>query len=133
MANLGLDVLLVSQFTLYGTLNKKHQPDYKLAMEPSVARELYNELVASVRTSHKSGDVREGVFGANMDVALVNDGPVTLVIDSPATNAVPSILPDSRAASELEVYAAPPAPPIAPLPSPDSDQKPGGGGPANVK
>ena len=51
-------------------------------MEPGRARELYNQLVHTVSTSHKNGKVCEGVFGAMMDVALINDGPVTIVLDS---------------------------------------------------
>jgi D-aminoacyl-tRNA deacylase len=80
VSNLDLDVLLVSQFTLYGTLNKKHQPDYKNAMSPNPARELFDSLVESMKQKHKK--VQCGEFGAKMDVALNNDGPVTLVIDS---------------------------------------------------
>lgn len=78
------DVLLVSQFTLYGRLTKKHQPDYQDAMKAVPAAALYEEFVNLVRTQHTTGSVQDGVFGAMMDVALVNDGPVTLVIESPA-------------------------------------------------
>jgi D-tyrosyl-tRNA(Tyr) deacylase len=78
----GFEVLLVSQFTLYGTLSKKNQPDYKRAMKAQAAQELYSEFVSMVETSYQVDKVKNGVFGAMMDVALVNDGPVTLIIDS---------------------------------------------------
>eukprot|EP00592_Proboscia_alata_P008612 CAMPEP_0194354822 /NCGR_PEP_ID=MMETSP0174-20130528/2845_1 /TAXON_ID=216777 /ORGANISM="Proboscia alata, Strain PI-D3" /LENGTH=172 /DNA_ID=CAMNT_0039123857 /DNA_START=173 /DNA_END=691 /DNA_ORIENTATION=+ len=76
-------ILLVSQFTLYGTLNnKKNQPDYKQAMKSVPAEELYNHFLNLVRSNYESDKVHNGKFGAMMDVALVNDGPVTLVIES---------------------------------------------------
>lgn len=75
--------LLVSQFTLYGTLSKKNQPDYKLAMKATAAEQLYSQFVEMVRTEYPADNmIRDGVFGAMMDVALVNDGPVTIIIES---------------------------------------------------
>lgn len=76
------EVLLVSQFTLYGTLSKKFQPDYKLAMKADPASALWGQFVAMVKAAYQEQKVFEGVFGAMMDVELVNDGPVTLVIES---------------------------------------------------
>jgi len=79
------EVLLVSQFTLYGDVtNKKHVPDYKLSMKSDPALEAYGAFKSAVAA--ELGDeskVKDGVFGAKMDVELVNDGPVTLVVDSP--------------------------------------------------
>ena len=78
-----LEVLCVSQFTLYGTVNsKKHQPDYKLAMKSIPAEIKYNEFLSMLRVAYEDEKIKDGKFGAMMDVALVNDGPVTLVIDS---------------------------------------------------
>jgi D-aminoacyl-tRNA deacylase len=74
--------LLVSQFTLYGTLSKKNQPDYKLAMKAAPAEKLYQQFVEMVRNEYQEDKVHDGVFGAMMDVALVNDGPVTIIIES---------------------------------------------------
>ena len=79
----GYDVLLVSQFTLYGRLTKKNQPDYQDSMKSVPAAALYAEFVELVRKSHTTGQVCDGIFGAMMDVSLVNDGPVTIMIDSP--------------------------------------------------
>lgn len=80
----GYQILCVSQFTLYGTLtNKKWQPDYKLAMKSEPAQTLYEEFLNKLRQDYEAdGKVYDGKFGAMMDVALVNDGPVTIVIDS---------------------------------------------------
>ena len=79
----GYQVLCVSQFTLYGTLsNKKWQPDYKLAMKSIPAEELYSKLLEKLRQDYESDKIFDGKFGAMMDVGLVNDGPVTIVIES---------------------------------------------------
>ena len=76
------EVLCVSQFTLYGTLSKKNQPDYKLAMKAAQAESMYNRFLEMLRSQYQSDKVLDGVFGALMDVGLVNDGPVTLLIES---------------------------------------------------
>jgi D-aminoacyl-tRNA deacylase len=76
------EVLLVSQFTLYGTLTKKFQPDYKRAMKAIPAQTLYQQFLDMVRKDYVAEKVQDGVFGAMMDVALVNDGPVTIMIES---------------------------------------------------
>jgi D-tyrosyl-tRNA(Tyr) deacylase len=78
----GLEVLCVSQFTLYGTLSKKHQPDYKLSMKSVPAREMYQNFLDMLKSNYEADKIKDGVFGAMMDVALVNDGPVTIVIES---------------------------------------------------
>jgi D-aminoacyl-tRNA deacylase len=78
-----LELLLVSQFTLYGKLSKKNQPDYKYAMKNIPAEALYMQFLAMVREQYGEADkVKDGVFGEMMDVALVNDGPVTILIES---------------------------------------------------
>ena len=78
----GYEVLCVSQFTLYGTLTKKNQPDYKRAMKSIPAQELYNKFLEDLRTNYEPDKIFDGVFGAMMDVELINDGPVTIVIES---------------------------------------------------
>jgi D-tyrosyl-tRNA(Tyr) deacylase len=73
-------VLLVSQFTLYGDCRKGRRPSFDAAAPPQVARALYEYLVTRVR---EQGLVTEtGVFQADMAVELVNDGPVTLLMES---------------------------------------------------
>ena len=79
---LDYEILCVSQFTLYGTLSKKYQPDYKLAMKSESARSMYTQFLELLREGYEENKILDGEFGKMMDVMLVNDGPVTLVIDS---------------------------------------------------
>lgn len=58
------ECLCVSQFTLYGTLSKKHQPDYKLAMKSAQAEQLYQEFIDLLQREYLPGKIRNGVFGA---------------------------------------------------------------------
>ncbi|XLR46208.1 hypothetical protein HN51_030297 [Arachis hypogaea] len=74
-------VLLVSQFTLYGFL-KGNKPDFHVAMPPQKANPFYASLVDRFRNTYNSDAIRDGVFGAMMKVNLVNDGPVTMQLDS---------------------------------------------------
>jgi D-aminoacyl-tRNA deacylase len=76
------EVLCVSQFTLYGKLSKKNQPDYKYAMKSLPASEMYSKFLEMLRENYQDDKIRDGRFGAMMDVELINDGPVTLVIES---------------------------------------------------
>ncbi|EER03404.1 D-Tyr-tRNatyr deacylase, putative [Perkinsus marinus ATCC 50983] len=79
-------LLVISQFTLFGLLRKGNKPDYRLAMGPNDAEPMYDEFVRRCRAEYgdSKGDtaVQTGIFGANMDVSLNNDGPVTLVVDT---------------------------------------------------
>ena len=78
------EVLLVSQFTLYGDVsNKKHCPDFKDSMKSADgAEETYDQFRSLVEGEMGAGRVSDGVFGAMMDVSLVNDGPTTIVVES---------------------------------------------------
>lgn len=79
--DLGGGVLLVSQFTLYGDTRKGRRPAFVDALEPVAAEALYERAVAAVRAAGVT-QVATGVFRADMQVELVNDGPVTILIDS---------------------------------------------------
>ena len=68
------EILCVSQFTLYGDTRKGNRPSYVLAARPEIAEPLYD------RVCERLG-AQKGVFGAHMDVSLVNDGPVTLLLE----------------------------------------------------
>jgi D-aminoacyl-tRNA deacylase len=74
-------VLLVSQFTLYGDARKGRRPAFVGALEPRRARELFDRAIEDVRAAGVS-QVASGVFAADMQVELVNDGPVTILLDS---------------------------------------------------
>jgi D-tyrosyl-tRNA(Tyr) deacylase len=74
------ELLLVSQFTLYGDCSKGRRPSFSNAIEVDLARNLFEMFVAKAR--EKVPKIETGVFQAHMDVTLTNDGPVTLVIDS---------------------------------------------------
>jgi len=75
----GGELLVVSQFTLYGDVRKGLRPSFVDAAEPAEAERLYNRFVDILREG--TIPVATGSFGAMMDVELVNDGPVTLIID----------------------------------------------------
>ena len=81
-ASLRLPLLVVSQFTLHADCRKRGKPDFKRAAPASDARALYDALLATLRAAHGHDNVAAGVFQAMMAVSLVNDGPVTVMIDS---------------------------------------------------
>lgn len=83
VADTGGGLLLVSQFTLYGDVRKGTRPSFISAAKPEKGRQLYDAFVAAVRRLHK-GPVATGMFGAMMQVELINDGPVTLVMEKEA-------------------------------------------------
>ncbi len=74
------DLLVVSQFTLYGDARKGRRPSFVQAADPETARSLYERFVEELR-SRCLGLVETGQFGADMEVDLINDGPVTLVLE----------------------------------------------------
>jgi D-tyrosyl-tRNA(Tyr) deacylase len=80
VAQVGGAILLVSQFTLHGDVRRGKRPAFTGAMAPIEAQRMVAEAARQWRT--RGLDVQEGVFGADMQVALVNDGPVTILIDS---------------------------------------------------
>ena len=75
----GGGVLIVSQFTLYGDCRKGRRPSYTESAPADVAIQLYRRFVEVVSSYYP--EVKEGIFGAKMKVSLINDGPVTLIID----------------------------------------------------
>ncbi len=74
------DILLVSQFTLYGDARRGRRPSYSSAMSPENAKSFFDQFVASVRDQYPG--VQSGIFGAHMEISLVNSGPVTILLDS---------------------------------------------------
>lgn len=74
------ELLIVSQFTLYGDCRKGRRPGFSSAAPPELAERLYEELTAACRAEGVT--VATGIFAAEMQVELVNDGPVTMLLDS---------------------------------------------------
>ena len=78
--DVGAEILLVSQFTLCANIKKGNRPSFIPAMAPELAAEMVQRLASAL--AERGLTVRTGVFGAMMEVELVNDGPVTIVLDS---------------------------------------------------
>tara|TARA_Y100000589_G_scaffold156122_1_gene148670 strand:+ start:10730 stop:11167 length:438 start_codon:yes stop_codon:yes gene_type:complete len=79
--DLNLELLIVSQFTLFGNIKKGNKPSWSRASNPILARKLYNQFI-NMAKSKKIVQIKTGVFGKDMTVKLVNDGPFTLIIDT---------------------------------------------------
>lgn len=77
----GGEILLISQFTLHASTKKGNRPSYIKASKPDVAIPLYEKMIAQL-TADLGKTIATGIFGADMKVELLNDGPVTIVVDS---------------------------------------------------
>ena len=77
---IGGQILLVSQFTLYGDVRKGNRPSFMQAMAPDQSEPFYGQFVLSLK--EKFPRVQTGVFGADMKVSLINNGPITILLDS---------------------------------------------------
>ena len=75
------NVLLISQFTLYASTKKGNRPSFTKAAQPNIAIPLYKEFIHKLETILRK-TIETGEFGAQMEVSLINDGPVTLTIDT---------------------------------------------------
>jgi len=73
------EILAVSQFTLYGDTKKGRRPSFSKAASPQEAKPLFDAFITALKT--KGAPVKTGVFGARMEVELVNDGPVTFILE----------------------------------------------------
>ncbi|NNV56182.1 D-aminoacyl-tRNA deacylase [Limnovirga soli] len=77
----GGDILLISQFTLHAATKKGNRPSYIKASKPDIAIPLYEQLIVQLQQD-LGKPISTGIFGADMKVSLLNDGPVTIVIDT---------------------------------------------------
>ncbi len=80
VTDIGGGILLVSQFTLFGNVKKGTRPSFIEAARPEIAEPLYNDMIGYFK-KRSDLQIESGVFGAMMDVELVNDGPVTILIE----------------------------------------------------
>ena len=80
LADVGGSLLLVSQFTLYADCKKGNRPSFTRAGKPQMAEEMYNYIIEQCKKEVKN--VQVGIFGADMKVQLLNDGPFTIILDS---------------------------------------------------
>lgn len=80
VSDIGGEILVVSQFTLYGDSRKGKRPSFSTSMPPSEARIFYDSFIKKFSESY--GSIKYGIFGADMAVSLVNCGPVTIILDS---------------------------------------------------
>lgn len=78
----GYSILAISQFTLYASTKKGNRPSYLRASKPNISKPMYHQFLESLQEAIQPAKVKSGVFGADMKIALINDGPVTIIIDS---------------------------------------------------
>lgn len=81
VTDLSGEILVISQFTLHAKTKKGNRPSYIKAAKPDIAVPLYEKFI-SILSEDADTEVQTGEFGANMQVSLINDGPVTIIIDS---------------------------------------------------
>lgn len=81
LLDINADLIIVSQFTLYASTKKGNRPSYMKAAKPNVAIPLYENFISKLEKEF-SKNVQTGKFGADMKVELLNDGPITIIIDS---------------------------------------------------
>ncbi|ARS41495.1 D-tyrosyl-tRNA(Tyr) deacylase [Sphingobacteriaceae bacterium GW460-11-11-14-LB5] len=81
LADVGGDILLISQFTLFASTKKGNRPGFTRAARPDIAIPLYEKMIEKL-SGLLDKKVKTGIFGADMKIALLNDGPVTILIDT---------------------------------------------------
>ena len=82
IASINGEFLIVSQFTLYGDARKGRRPSFIEAEKGEKAEKIYNIFIEKLKNKYSSEKVKSGQFGAKMEISLINDGPVTILLDS---------------------------------------------------
>ena len=75
------EILIISQFTLFASTRKGNRPSYIRAARPDISRPLYDRFIREMSGLY-CGHVKSGIFGSDMKVEILNDGPVTIIIDT---------------------------------------------------
>lgn len=81
LADVGGNILLISQFTLFASTKKGNRPGFTKAARPEKAIPLYEEMIAKLSALLQK-EIKTGIFGADMKISLINDGPVTIMMDT---------------------------------------------------
>ncbi len=76
------EILIISQFTLYGETSKGNRPSFSMAAKPDEAIPLYEKFILRLKSNIGNDKIKSGLFGAMMDVQLINYGPVTVLVES---------------------------------------------------
>lgn len=76
------EVLVISQFTLYGDARKGNRPSFTEASDPEHANELYGKFIGRMKSNLGLGKIKCGIFGAMMQIKIMNEGPVTILVES---------------------------------------------------
>ena len=76
------EVLIISQFTLYGDAQKGNRPSFIEAAKPEIAIPLYEKFISRMKSNLGEEKIKTGIFGAMMQVKIINDGPVTILVES---------------------------------------------------
>lgn len=82
IASIDGEILIVSQFTLFGDARKGRRPSYSNAEKGEKAEKIYNSFIIRLKDKYNPVKIKSGKFGAMMDISLINDGPVTILLDS---------------------------------------------------
>jgi len=76
------DLLVISQFTLFASTKKGNKPSWHKAANSKLARTLYNQFINILQKTYLPQNIKTGFFGKNMQISVINDGPVTIILDS---------------------------------------------------